>query len=136
MSQKSLGNKKNTRAQIELLRSRIDLLKGKDRFLMTLYLENDYSIFQISQLINQCETSIARRIKRLTKSLLEGRYITCLRYRNKFNKNQMAVAKDYFLIGLSMREIAIKRRRSMYRIRETILKIKSILNECKSDETK
>ena len=127
VSQKNLKEKKNNRAQIEQLRSRIDLLDGKDKFLMTLYLEDGYSIFQISRLTALCETSIARRINRLTKKLLEGRYIACLRYRDKFNRKQMAIAKDYFLTGLSMREITTKRNRSFYHVRETILKIKNIL---------
>jgi predicted DNA-binding protein YlxM (UPF0122 family) len=130
ISQKNLEDKKKNRAQIDLLRSRLDLLDGKDRLLMTMYLENGYSIFQISRLTALYQTSIARRINRLTKKLLEGKYITCLRNRDKFNRYQMAVAKDYFLTGLSMREITIKRRRSFYHVRETILKIKSILNEC------
>lgn len=136
MSQKHLEDKKNNRAQIELLRSRLNLLYGKDKFLMTLYLENGYSIFQISRLTALCETSIARRINRLTKKLLEGRYITCLRNRDKFNRYQMAIAKDYFLTGLSMRKITKKRRRSFYHVRETILKIKSILDECESIDKK
>lgn len=136
VSEKNLGDKKNNRAQIELLRSRLDLLDGKDKFLMTLYLENGYSIFQISKLTDLCETSIARRINGLTKRLLEGRYLTCLQNRDKFNRYQMAIAKDYFLTGLSMREITIKRRRSFYHVRETIFKIKSILNECEYTDKK
>lgn len=136
MSQKHLKDKKNNRAQIELLRGRLNLLYGKDKFLMTLYLKNGYSIFQISRLTALCETSIARRISRLTKKLLEGRYITCLRNRDKFNRYQMAIAKDYFLTGLSMREITKKRRRSFYHVRETISKIKSILKECESTDSK
>ncbi|MCP4262864.1 MAG: hypothetical protein GY774_35945 [Planctomycetes bacterium] len=136
VSEKNLGGTKNNRAQIELLRNRLDLLDGKDKFLMTLYLENGYSIFQISKLINQCDTSVARRINRLTKKLLEGRYITCLQNSDKFNRHQMAIAKDYFLTGLSIREITKKRHRTVYHVRETILKIQSILNECVSDDTK
>ena len=136
VSQKNHENKKNNRAQIELLRSRLSLLDGKDKFLITLYLENGYSIFKISQVTDLCQTSIARRINRLIKRLLEGKYITCLQNREKFSRYQMAIAKDYFLTGLSMREITIKRRRSFYHVRETILKIKSILNECECTDTK
>ncbi|MHC4726937.1 MAG: hypothetical protein ACYS17_06860 [Planctomycetota bacterium] len=133
--QNNLENKNNNRARIEVLRNRLDLLDGKDKLLMTLYIEDGYSIFKISRMTDQCETSIARRINRLTKKLLEGRYITCLRYRNKFSRYQMAIAKDYFLRDLSMREIKKKRSRSFYHVRYTILKIKSILSECEFTET-
>ena len=135
LSQDRLEEKKKNRAQIDVLRSRLDLLDGKDRLLMTLYLENGYSIFKISKVTELCQSSIARRIKRLTKKLTEGRYITCLRNSDKFNRYQMVIAKDYFLKGLSIREITKKRRRSLYNIRETISKIKSILNECEYNDT-
>ena len=130
MAQNDLEDKKNNRARIDLLRSRLDLLDGKDRLLMTMYLESGYSIFKISKVTGLCHTSITRRIKRLTKKLLEGRYITCLRNRDKLNRDQMIIAKDYFLMGLSIREITIKRRRSVYHVRETISNIKNILEEC------
>ena len=136
VSEKYLEDKKNNRTQIDLLRSRLDLLDVKDRFLMTLYLENGHSIFKISRMTAQCETSIARRINGIIKRLTEGKYITCIKNRDKFNKHQMTIAKDYFLTGLSMREIAIKRHRSFYHVRETILKIKSILNKCENISSK
>lgn len=130
MAQNNLEDKKNNRARIDLLRSRLDLLDGKDRLLMTMYLESGYSIFKISKVTGLCHTSIARRIKRLTKKLLEGRYIICLRNRDKLNRDQMVIAKDYFLMGLSIREISMKRRRSVYYVREKISNIKNILEEC------
>jgi predicted DNA-binding protein YlxM (UPF0122 family) len=136
ISQKDLTDKSSNRTRNDVLRNRIDLLDGKDRLLMTMYLENGYSLFKISKVTGMCEASISRRIKRLTKKLLEGRYITCLRNSDKFNRYQMVLAKDYFLRGLSMREITIKRRCSLYQVRENILKIKSILNECKYANTK
>lgn len=136
VTQKNLDDMNDNRAWIDVIRSRLDLLEGKDRLLMTMYLENGYSIFKISTVTDLCQASIARRIKRLTNILLEGRYITCLRNRDRFNRYQMEIAKDYFLKGLSIRQITIKRRRSYYHIRKTILKIKSILNECESNNTK
>jgi hypothetical protein len=130
ISQKNLDNKNKNREQIDLLRSRLNHLDGEDRLLMTVYLENGNNTFQISRLTGLCRTSIARRINLLTMRLLDGRYIDCLRNRRKFNKHQMAIAKDYFLTGLSIKKIALKRHRSRYRVTETIKKIKSILKEC------
>jgi len=130
ISQNNLDNKKKNRAQIDLLRSRLNHLDGKDRLLMTVYLENGNTTRQISRLTGLCRTSITRRINILTMRMLHGKYIACLRHRRKFNKHQMAIARDYFLTGLSIKKIALKRHRSRYRVTETIKKIKSILKEC------
>jgi len=130
ISQKTLENKNRYRDEIDLLRGRLNLLKGKDKVLMTMYLENGSSFRQIAQLTGVSDTSIARRIHTLTERLTDGEYITCLRNRDKFTRDQMTIAKDYFLVGLSMKEIAVKRHRSCYHVRETIIKIKSILNDC------
>ncbi|MDT8302304.1 MAG: hypothetical protein RQ760_12530 [Sedimentisphaerales bacterium] len=130
ISQNYLDNKKKNRAQIDLLRSRIYLLDKDDRLLMTVYLENGNNTRQISRLTGLSRTSIARRINILTTRLLDGGFIACLRNRRKFNKHQMAIAKDYFLTGLSIKKIALKRHRSRYRVTETIKKINNILKEC------
>lgn len=130
ISQKSLDDKIKNRAHIDLLRSRIYLLDKEDRLLMTVYLENGNNTRQISRLTGLSRKSIARRINILTTRLLVGGFITCLRNRRKFNKHQMAIAKDYFLTGLSIKKIALKRHRSRYCVTETIKKIKSILKEC------
>lgn len=130
VQKKDYHDKENTRAQNELLRSRLDLLDGKDKFLMRLYLEDGYTVFQIAKLTAMCETSVGRRIKGLKKRLLDGKYLDCLRNRSKFYKYQMDIAKDYFLTGLSIREITKKRKRSVYYVREAIAQIKDILNEC------
>ena len=129
ISQKTLEAKNQYRDEIDLLRGRLNLLNGKDRVLMTMYLENGNSFRQIARLTGISDTSIARRINRLTKRLLDSQYIICLRNRDKLNREQMAIAKDYFLRGLSIRKIAAKRQRSFYHIRETMKKIQSILKD-------
>jgi predicted DNA-binding protein YlxM (UPF0122 family) len=136
LSQKNLYNKNKNRAQIDLLRSRLYLLDKDDRLLMTVYLENGNNTCQIARLTGMSRKSIARRINILTMRLLDGTYIICLRNRNKFNKQQITIAKDYFLTGLSIKKIAIKRRRSRYRIAETVKTIKNILEECEYTNTK
>ncbi len=136
VSQKILDNKNKNRAQIDLLRSRLSHLDKDDKLLMTVYLENGNNTYQISRLTGLCRTSISRRIKVLTMRLLDGRYVTCLRNRRKFSKHQMAIAKDYFIRGLSIRKITLKRHSSRYRVTETIKKTKSILEECRYANTK
>jgi predicted DNA-binding protein YlxM (UPF0122 family) len=127
ISERTLKDKNEYRDRIDLLRSRVNLLTGKDKLLMTMYLENSNSFRQMARLAGVNESCIARRIYRLIKRLLDGEYITCLRNRNKFSKTEMAIAKDYFLLGLSMKKIAGKRRRSYYRVRETLKKIQRLV---------
>jgi predicted DNA-binding protein YlxM (UPF0122 family) len=129
ISQKMLEAKNQYRDEIDLLRGRLNLLNGKDKVLMTMYLENGNSFRQIARLTGISDTSIARRINRLTKRLLDSQYIVCLRNRDKFTREQMTIAKEYFLTGLSIRKIAIKRHRSFYHVRETMKKIQSILKD-------
>lgn len=120
------------RDRIDLLRSRVNLLTGKDKLLMTMYLENSNSFRQMARLAGVNESSIARKIHRVTKRLIDGEYITCLRNQDKFSKTEMAIAKDYFLLGLSMKKIAGKRRRSYYRVRETLKKIQRLVTTVNS----
>ena len=117
------------RGGIELLRSRLNLLSGTDKLLMTMYIEHGNSIRQIARIRGATETSIARRIRAISKRLADGPYIDCLRCREKLTSRQLAIAKDYYLMGLSIRRIAAKRRWSYYRVRDTLIEIKSIVNE-------
>jgi len=124
---KTLKTRTQQRDQIDLLRSRLGLLEGKDKVMMTMYVENGNSFRQIARLLGVSETCIARRIHRLTHRLIDGQYIACLRNREKFTDDQMDVAKDYFLKGLSMRKIAEKRNWSRYRVLRAIREIRNLI---------
>ena len=115
------------RGGIELLRSRLNLLSGTDKLLMTMYIGHGNSIRQIARIRGVSETSVARKIRAITKRLTDGPYIDCLRNRNKLTGCQLAVAKDYYLMGLSMRQIAAKRCWSYYRVREALIEIQNIV---------
>jgi len=127
ISQSTLGGKNEYRDRIDLLRSRAEMLVGKDKILMTMYLKNGNSFRQMARLVGVNETTISRRIHRVIKRLVDGEYITCLRNRDKFTKAEMDVAKDYFLLGMSIRKIANKHHISYYRVRETLKKIQSLV---------
>ena len=129
ITQESLEEKNQQRNQIDLLHSRLNLLDGKDKVLMTMYLENGNSFRQIARLLGVTETKIARKVRCLTKRLTDGKYIICLRNRNKFTEFQINIAKDYFLFGLSIKAIANMRWCSRYRIGKTIKEIKSIIKD-------
>jgi predicted DNA-binding protein YlxM (UPF0122 family) len=115
------------RDRIDLLHSRVGLLKGKDKLLMTMYIDNGNSFRQMARLAGVNESNIARRIYRVTRRLINGEYITCLRNSKKFGKNELDIAKDYFLEGLSMKKIAKKYNSTYYSIRKTLKKIQSLI---------
>ena len=119
--------KKEYRDRIDLLRSRVSMLTGKDKLLMTMYLSNSNSFRQMARLAGVSEASIARRIRKVTKRLIDGKYITCLRNRDKLTRGEMAVAKDYYLLGLSQRKISLKRNYSVYRIGKILKRIQQLV---------
>jgi DNA-binding NarL/FixJ family response regulator len=94
-----------------------------------MYLENGNSFRQMALLSGISETSIARRIHKLTERLIDSEYIICLRNRNKFTAHQLAIAKDYFLRGLSMKRIAAKLHSTYYDVHQTLKKIQGILKD-------
>jgi predicted DNA-binding protein YlxM (UPF0122 family) len=125
----ALKERNRYRERIDLLRSRIYLLTGKDRLMMTMYLENGNSFRQLARLAGVSESNITRRIHKITKRLIDGEYIMCLRNRDKFTGGEMATARDYFLQGLSIRKIAMERNLTHYRIQETLKKIKKLIED-------
>ena len=127
ISQSSLTDKTKYRDRIDLLHRRASLLTGKDRLLMIMYLERGNSYRQMARLAGVAETSIARRIQKITERLIDGEYITCLRNRDKFTRTEMAVANDYFLLRLPQRKIAAKRNYSVYRVRKILKRVRQLV---------
>jgi len=121
-------DKSRRAGEIDLLRSRLNLLDGRDRVIMAMYAENGNSFRQIARLLGVNDTTIGRRIRRLKRTLLDSEYITCLRQRRKFTAHQMTIAKEHFLLGMSQKRIAVKRRLSLYHVRNTIETIQQILS--------
>ena len=127
-SPRTVSKTKTTyRDRIDLLRGRIGLLTGKNKLLMTMYLENGNSFRQLARLAGVCEANIARRINRITRRLLDGEYITCVRNRDRFTRTEMAIAKDCFLLGLSQRKIAPKRRCSVHQVCKILKRVQEII---------
>jgi predicted DNA-binding protein YlxM (UPF0122 family) len=138
LSEAGLKEDSKSRDRVNLIRQRLSILSGEDKVLMTMYWENGNSLRQISKLAGVSRATIARRINKLTERLIEGKYITCLRYRDRFTVREMAIAKDHFLVGISMKKIAEKRHLSFYHVRQTLEKIKQLFvtlstesSECK-----
>ena len=130
-----VGSRRWSRRTAELLRSRVQMLDGKDKVLMTMYLDNGASFRQMARLAGVSEANIARRIRKMTRRLIEGRYIDCLSHRDKLSRDELDIAKDYFLAGWSMEDIAGRRRRTYYQVRKTIGRIGRLLEDCQCEES-
>jgi predicted DNA-binding protein YlxM (UPF0122 family) len=132
MSEQVRRIKNLQRGQMELLQSRLGLLSGKDKVLMTMYIVNGNSFRQIACLRGVSETSVARRIHQIAKRLTDGDFLMCVRNRDKLSRRKMFIARDYFLTGLSIKDIAVKRSMSMYTVRKELADIRNLIRETKS----
>jgi len=115
-----VGCEEEIEREIDLLRTRVELLAGVDRVLMEMYLNGNGSLAQMAVLAGVTETSMARHINKLARRLLDNSYTACLRSRDKFTDLALEIAKDYFVANLSMREIAEKHNKTFYFVRKTI----------------
>jgi len=111
----------------EMLRLRALLLTGEDRLLMTLYLEDGHSFRQIGRLIGANPTTIARRVRKITRRLVDETYSVCLENRSAFTGPELAIIRDYFLRGLSFAQIGREHGTSYYRARTTVLKARKLV---------
>ncbi len=111
----------------EVLRRRVELLGGKDRVLMKMYLENGSSFRQLARLSGVSPSTVGRRVRRIVRRLMRGRYIKCVRNRDRFSEEELDVARDLYMWGLSMKRIAAKRGLTYYAVRKTVKRIEGIL---------
>ncbi len=112
--------------KIDLLRCRAGLLTGKDGALVQMYLNGTGTLNQMARLAGVNEANVARRIHKLVRRLLDGQYITCLRSRDKFTQEQIEMARDYFVDGLPMKEIADRHEITYYQVRKTMRQIQRL----------
>jgi predicted DNA-binding protein YlxM (UPF0122 family) len=110
--------------QLDMIRSRLYLLDGEDRRIMSMYLVNGISYRQIALLHGVSTSSVSRKIKRIMPKLTEGTFVSCLKNHEQFTQTEIAIARDYFIKSLSIKEIARKRKTSFYKIRETLREIR------------
>jgi predicted DNA-binding protein YlxM (UPF0122 family) len=114
------------RETMELLRSRIDLLTGTDRTLIMMYLEHGNSVRQIAELAGLQTSTVARRIHRIVERLHDETFLLCLKQRDSFSELELAIVKDYFVLGLSASRISSNRNVSYYRARAAIRKARQL----------
>jgi hypothetical protein len=115
--------------EVEMIRQRAHVLSGTDRALVMLYLDKGRRFAEVSQLMGVCEGTVARRVGRIVRRLMDGQYITCLRHRGGLGRLGLAVAKDYLIDGLSVHAIAVRRNITVYRVRKALNEIRRLLRE-------
>lgn len=110
----------------ERLRTRADLLASEDRALLMMYLEAGSGIRQIARLIGTSPSTVARRIRKLLDRLSDETYALCLQHRGQFTDEELAVIRDHFIRGLSVRRICRDSALCYYRARMIIAKARQV----------
>jgi predicted DNA-binding protein YlxM (UPF0122 family) len=108
--------------EVEVLRQRLGLLSGMDRALMTMYLDKGARLGQLAELLGINRTSVARRIRRLTRRLIDERYMVCVQNRSRLTPLQLRILRDHLLHGLPLRRIARNLGLSYYVVRKNMHK--------------
>jgi len=108
---------------------RAEMLSGKDKALIQMYLANSSSFGEMARFAGVSESTIARRVRKLIRRLLGGEYMMCLHSRAQLNKLEQAVAKDYFLEGRSQKEIARKREFTVYQVRKALRRLQALVRQ-------
>ena len=124
LSSEVAKNRLDRRERVSVISERIRFLSGRDRAMMSMYLFNQASVGQLAQLLGINEGNVARRLRRISNRLIRCKYVVCLENRGEFTGEEMAIAKDYFVKGTSMREIADRYGLSYYGARKSVQQIK------------
>ena len=110
----------------ELLEHRLEFLTLRDRQIMTMWIRQGVSLHQIALLTNSHPSSVSRRVRRLSARLLRGAFIDCLRNRVHFTDEQLAIARQRFLLKLPIKTIAQNCKCTPYRVRLVLSQIHKI----------
>ena len=120
--------------QIDTLRNRFYLLETQDRMIMSMYLDNEMSFRQIALLLNASPGKISRRIRKIIFELTKGKFILCMKKRELFTRPEIDIAKDYFVGGLSIKQIAERKNMSIYQTRELLKEIRHNINTIQKEK--
>jgi hypothetical protein len=107
---------------VEVLHARLDLLSGQDRALLTMYLEAGSSFHQLARLAGMNRSTVCRRIHRMIRRLCDKTYPLCLGHRLVFSGAELAVIRDHFVRGLSLKRICRDHNLCYYRARAIVEK--------------
>jgi hypothetical protein len=107
---------------VEVWRARLDLLGTEERVLLKTYLEAGSSFDEIARLTGMNRSSVCRRIHRLIRRLSDETYVRCEADRAVFGGAELAVIRDYFVRGFSVKRICRDHNLGYYRAHAIIEK--------------
>jgi hypothetical protein len=110
------------RDTVELLRARLDLLKGEDRALLKMYLDAGSSFYQLARLAGMNRSTVCRRIHRMIRRLSDETYPVCQANPHVFDEQELTIIRDHFVRGLSVKRICRDHQIGLYRVRVTVEK--------------
>ena len=113
--------------QIELFQLRSELLSGKDKALIQMIFDKGTTFEQIAKLTGQNASTISRRFKNLIQKLIARELVTLLHQRKDFDKSNICIVQEYYLRGQSQKAIAQKLSISLYRVRNTLSTVRTII---------
>ncbi|MBN1796719.1 MAG: helix-turn-helix domain-containing protein [Sedimentisphaerales bacterium] len=111
------------RDNINIIRSRAELLDEPDRTLIKMYLDKQNSFRQIALLTGVNEATISRKIKRIMSRLSNNDLWPKLKYSSRLKSPEMKYIKEHFIKGRSIRAIAKKYKISYHTVRRIINRI-------------
>ena len=120
------------RDTMELLRTRVDLLRGDDKALLKMYLEAGSSFYQLGKLAGMNRSTVCRRIHRMIRRLSDETYPVCQANPDSFSERELAVIRDHFVRGLSVRRICREHKLAYYRVRVIVDKARRFAHSTKT----
>ena len=106
--------------ELDRLLSRMALLNAEDRLLLEMHLEHGVTYEQMARICGVHPSTVARRVRQITRRLLADEYITIVRHRRQFRPDELAVAYDRYLLALGYRAIARRRQLGTKKVRQII----------------
>ena len=91
------------REGVEIWRERLELLGVEDRVLLKTYWEGQSSFDEIARLLGLSRSTVCRRIHRMLRRLADETYDRC--QQGPFGEAELAVIRDHFLRGHSLRRV-------------------------------
>lgn len=108
------------RAAVEVLHARLDLLDSADRALLRMHLDAGSSFDEIARLTRRNRSSVCRRIHRMIGRLRDETYVRCRAAHEWFSEAELAVVRDHFVRGSSLRRICRDHNLCYYRVHRII----------------
>ena len=105
---------------VERLRENWGLLGPEERLLLKMHLEAGGSLDEIARVTGVSRSTASRRIRRVIRRLCDRTYPRCAAQPRSFGGAELAVVRDHFVRGLSLRRICREHGLCYYRARAIV----------------